>query len=87
MIGIPARIGKVTRKGRENVISAGIVTRLDMDPVQVLAAAAERGLNAVVVVGYDTDGEEYFASSVADGADALWLLERCKKALISAGDA
>ncbi len=87
MIGIPARIGKVTRKGRENVVGAGIVTRLDMDAVQVMAAAAEHGLMAVVVVGYDADGEEYFASSVADGADALWLLERCKTALLSMGDA
>lgn len=87
MIGIPARIGKVTRKGRENVVGAGIVTRLDMEAVQILAAAAEHNLKSVVVVGYDADGEEYFASSLADGGDALWLLERCKKALLSVGDA
>ena len=87
MIGIPARIGKVTRKGRENVIVAGIVTRLDMDAVQVLAAAAEHGLQSVVIVGYDADGQEYFASSLADAADALWLLERCKHTLVSGENA
>lgn len=85
MTDIPARIGKVRRKGRENVIPSGIITRLDLSPSQVLAGAAERGLDAVVIIGRNGDGE-YFASSVSDGGDILWLLERCRKALLSTAD-
>lgn len=81
----PARIGKVRRKGRENVVHAGIITRLDLSPSQVLARAAEHGLDAVVVIGRNADGE-YFASSVADGGDVLWMIERCRKALLSTAD-
>lgn len=80
------RIGRVITKGRENVVSAGIQTRLDVPPSRILAGAAECGLESVVVIGYDADGGEYFASSAADGGDVLWLLERCKRALLSTAD-
>jgi hypothetical protein len=56
------------------------ITRRDLDPGVVLDAA--RHLECVVVLGYDADGEEYFASSIADGADVLWLLERLKRKLL-----
>ena len=85
MQGKPARIGKVKRKGRGNVVSAPVITTLNLDPAQVLAAAAEHGLEAVVVIGRGADGE-YFASSVADGGDVLWMLERAKKALLATVD-
>jgi len=39
-------------------------------------------LKSVLVIGYDEAGEEYFASSIADGGDVLWLLERCKQELM-----
>lgn len=61
------------------------VTRLDISPDRVLDAA--RGeLESVVLCGYDKDGNEYFASSVADGGAALWMLERAKQALLSDDD-
>lgn len=37
----------------------------------------------IVVLGYDPAGEEYFASSIADGADVIWLLERLKLKLLT----
>lgn len=81
----PARIGKVTLKGRENVVNLDTMTSLDFDPAQILASAAEHGLDGVIVIGYDADGAEYFTSSIADGGEALWLIERCKSALLSHG--
>lgn len=85
-INANCRIGRVVRKGFENVVDIGGTTSLDFDPAQVLARSAEIGLQSVVVIGYDADGEEFFMSSMADGGDALWLLERCKSALLSHAD-
>ena len=67
-----------------NVVILNLVTRLDVPADRVLNAALEHGLDQVVISGYDKDGNEYFASSVADGGQALWLLERCKKRLLEA---
>ena len=39
-------------------------------------------LDGVVIMGYTTDGEEYFASTYADGSTVLWLAERMKKMLL-----
>ncbi|MDD5385367.1 MAG: hypothetical protein PHG89_10870 [Gallionella sp.] len=64
-----------------NVIPLGVVTRLDL-PVKRIFDAAEPNLDRVVVLGWDRNGELYFASSFADGGDVLWLLEKCKKALM-----
>lgn len=61
------------------------VTRLDLPVDQVLGAAKDEGLKCVVVLGYDSDGAEYFASSIADGADVMWLLERLKMQLLTTG--
>lgn len=71
---------------RGNVIVLDVVTRLDIPAERVLKAALEHGLESVVICGHDKDGNEYFASSLADGADALWILERCKKKLLEIGD-
>jgi hypothetical protein len=47
-----------------------------------LLESLKGGLESFVVIGYDYDGQEYFASTFADGAHVLWLLERYKKKLI-----
>lgn len=57
------------------------ITRLDIPIDRVLESAVGQ-LEHVVIIGYDKDGEEYFASDYADGGDVLWLLERCKKRLL-----
>lgn len=66
-----------------NVVLLGGPTRLNIPPERVLDAALAADLSEVVILGRDQDGEEYFASSVADGADVVWLMERMKLKLIS----
>lgn len=63
------------------VIPLNNVTRLDL-PIDRVLDAAKGELTGCVIIGYDNEGCEYFASTYADGGEVLWLLERCKKALI-----
>ena len=62
------------------VINIGCITRLDL-PAERVLDAAKANMDSVVLLGYDKDGFEYFASTIADGGDVLWLLERCKQRL------
>jgi hypothetical protein len=57
------------------------VTSLDIDPERVLAKAKGQ-LQAVIVIGYDGDGELYVATSYADGGDMLWAIDQAKKKLL-----
>ena len=57
------------------------ITKLDMPPDRILEAAVGE-LEGVVIMGWDKDGKEYFASSYADGGTVLWLAERLKKMLL-----
>lgn len=57
------------------------ITSLDIDPDRVLAKAQGQ-LQAVVVIGYDQDGQLYVATSYADGGDMLWALEQAKRKLL-----
>ena len=68
-----------------NVVQGDFVTRLDIDPDRVLHGAVGR-LQSVVVIGYGVDGEEYFASSIADGPKVLWLLRRMEHDLLAIVD-
>lgn len=63
------------------VVPIGGITRLDLPADQVLEGAVGK-MESVVIIGYAKDGTEYFASTLADGADVLWLLERCKHSLM-----
>lgn len=65
---------------RDKVIPLGIPTRLDVPVNQVLDNA--KHLEGVVIMGYDKDGEYYFASSYADGGTVMWLLEKLKQRLL-----
>jgi len=67
----------------DNVIPLGNITRLDLPVDSVLDAAKEDISERVVVLGWDKDGELYFASSFADGGDVMWLLEKAKLALLN----
>jgi len=62
------------------------VTRLDLPVERILGRAQEAGLTEVVVVGFDRDGDFYFAGSKADGGAALWLLALAQKKLLEIGD-
>lgn len=66
------------------VIELDVISRLDIPPDRVLQKALDAGLTEVVVIGYDADGQEYFASSQADGGDVLWHIERAKMKLLQA---
>lgn len=61
------------------------VTRHDLPADQVLEDALGK-LDSAIVIGYDTEGGEYFCSSLADGGEVLWLLERCKHQLLQIAD-
>ncbi len=62
----------------------GFITKLDLPPERILNDALEVNLESAVILGYDKDGNEYFASSIADGGTVLWLMERAKQALLNA---
>lgn len=65
-----------------NIIPFGGITRLDLDPDQVLESNKGK-LTSIVIMGYDKNGEEFFASSLADGGSVLWLVERMKLRLLN----
>ena len=64
-----------------NVILFNGITKLDLPPDRVLEKAA-RDCEIAVVIGWDKEGQFYFASSVADGGEVLWLIEQAKKRLL-----
>lgn len=68
-----------------DVVDIGCVTTLDLPPDRLLSSALGK-LDSVVIMGFDKDGAEYFASSYADGGDALWIIERCKLKLLRLPD-
>ena len=75
----------VFNAGREmnNVVDGHFITSLDVPVKKVLNAAAV--LQSVVVLGYTSDGQEFFSSSIADGSEVLWLIERLKLQLLNEG--
>ncbi|MBB5347283.1 hypothetical protein JWG42_16595 [Desulfoprunum benzoelyticum] len=70
--------------GDKFVIVNGI-TSPEVSVDQVLEAAIGE-LEEVVIIGTHKDGKEYFASSIADGPNVNWMLDRAKKALIEIVD-
>lgn len=66
----------------DNVVELPVVTTHDVSPTKILARASGAKLKRCVVVGVDTDGDLYFASSSGSGPEAMWLLERAKHDLL-----
>lgn len=66
----------------DKVVELNCVTRHDIPPDRILRSAIGH-LESAVLVGYTAEGEEFFASSVADGAQAIWLLQRGAHKLLS----
>jgi hypothetical protein len=64
------------------VVYPNIITTLDSPPDRILERAMGE-LNSVIVIGYDKEGMQYFASSIADGGTSLWLIEKAKKDLLA----
>lgn len=67
-----------------NVIPLPVITTLDLDAERVLGGAINSTLQSCIVLGYDADGEFYFSATMADGGEALWLLELAKLNLLKA---
>lgn len=63
------------------VVQLPCITTLDLDPDMTLEALKGR-LKSFVLIGYTPDGEEFFSSSIADGGEVLWLMERAKLKLL-----
>lgn len=61
----------------DNIVDFNGVTRLDLDPNRILAKVPKT-LKSVLILGYDEDGSFYFASSRADGAENVWMMECAK---------
>ncbi|MGO4449107.1 hypothetical protein AB4Y96_09285 [Phyllobacterium sp. TAF24] len=68
-----------------NVVDLPVITTLDIDPDRVLTKAVSQ-LERVMVIGVDKNGDEYFASSAADGGTCLWDLECVKMKLLRIAD-
>jgi hypothetical protein len=59
---------------------------LDVPGAEVLKAALGASLVNAVVVGWDPDGEIFFASSEANHATTLWLLAHAQRMLLDGGE-
>jgi hypothetical protein len=67
----------------DNVILLGNITKLDLPVSRVLDAAKDLvDSGGVIVLGWGKDGDLYFSSSIADGGEVLWLMEKAKAALL-----
>lgn len=64
--------------GPNVVIMSPNVTSLDLTPARILQMAFDADLESVVVVGYDKNGNEYYAATAGDPAETIWLFERSK---------
>lgn len=58
------------------------ITTHSLPTERVLNGALDAKLTSVIVIGWDEDGEFYFASSEASGASVVWDMEVAKKKLL-----
>lgn len=65
-----------------NVVVLPVMTSIDIEAERVLEGAINAKLQSCFVAGYDENGDTYFASSLADGGDVLWLMEKAKAMLM-----
>ena len=72
----------MTLKLAPNVSVLPVVTSLDVPTERVLNAALQTKLKSAVIIGVDENGELYFCSSMADGGEVLWWMEKAKLVLL-----
>lgn len=80
----PAGLAIVETPATNAIIDFPGASRLDYPAEKILTKALGDNLLSVVVIGYDANGNEYFASSIADGGTVNWLLDRTKYRLMKA---
>lgn len=66
------------------VVELPVATSLDIPAERILKAAMESNLESVIVIGRDAEGNDYLATSTADGAEIVWSLELAKKYILEA---
>lgn len=69
------------------VVPGHFITTQKSSPDSAIEGAAEYGLESVVIIGFDKDGDFYFASSEADSGQVLYFLERARWELMKIEDA
>lgn len=79
-------LGEEHMKLVDNVTVLPVITTLDLDVERVLQAAIEAKPKSVWIIGEDSNGQLYFASSQSDGGTALWWMEKAKKVLMEVAD-
>ena len=66
-----------------NVVRLDVITKLDLQPDDVLQDAVGQYPGGVFVAGYDKSGNIQIASSIADGGTILWMMEVAKVRLMT----
>ena len=72
----------MTLKIVDKVAILPAVTSLSIPVERVLTEAVKADIRKVWVIGEDAEGMLYFASSESDGGEALWWMEKAKRALM-----
>lgn len=73
--------GPMPCEAHKNVHTLGVVSTEDTSPTVALAAAHNEDLEYVVVLGMTKDGHEFFASSVSDAVESIYVCQRAIWAL------
>lgn len=68
------------------VIHADFTDPDRVTPDKVLEEVQKLQLTTIVVMGYDSEGYEYFSSSTDNLPDLYWLADRFKQVLLEAHD-
>lgn len=76
------KLHSIRLKHMDNVIKLYEYTNGEVPPNDVLIGAINANLDIVVVVGYDKDGAELFASSTGNHEATNWLLDVAKMRLM-----
>ena len=70
---------------KDNVHIFPGITPYNMVPDVMIEGAKKADLEGVIILGVDKQGEFFFSSSYADGADVLWWLEMARLKLMDIG--
>lgn len=70
----------------DNIAMFPGITPNDYDANIMLEAATRADLENVIILGWKKDGSMFFSSSMGDGPECLWLIEKTKAALLTAGE-
>jgi len=81
---LQTKCDKVDRiKSHKNITQfPGVLLKEDGDPNVIISGVYDE-VDSVIIMGDGKDGEPYFASSIADGAEILWLLKKLELKLLT----